>query len=108
MNREIKFRAFDDGKMLTMPTDTNFVLSRFFGFLRDDAIIMQYTGLKDKNGKEIYEGDITDEGLVIFHNEYLGFFVKNDYEEEQLRPLYDFAFLEIIGNVYETPQLLNP
>jgi len=77
-------------------------------FQEKDIVIMQYTGLKDSNGKEIYEGDITDEGLVIFHNEYLGFFVKNDYEEEQLRPLYDFAFLEIIGNVYETPQLLNP
>jgi hypothetical protein len=68
---------------------------------------MQYTGLKDRNGKEIYEGDFTDEGPVIFHNDYLGFFVKTNSEEE-FKPLYDFALLEIIGNIYENPELLKP
>ena len=58
MNREIKFRAFDDSEMLTMPINTNYGLSRFFGCLRDDAVIRQFTGLLDKNGKEIYEGDV--------------------------------------------------
>lgn len=58
MPREIKFRAFDDGHMITMPLDTNFGISRFFGIIRDDAVIMQFTGLRDKHGKEIYENDI--------------------------------------------------
>ena len=71
--------------------------------------VMQYTGLKDKNGKEIYEGDIvrhaTDEGVykVIFEDG--GFYVKNLFE-------YDFQTineypLEIIGNIYENPELLK-
>lgn len=58
MEREIKFRAWDDGNMLQQPIDGCFGLSRFLGFLREDAILMQYTGLKDNNGKDIYDGDI--------------------------------------------------
>lgn len=71
--------------------------------------IMQYTGLKDKNDKEIYEGDIvkhaTDEGVykVIFEDG--GFYVKNLFE-------YDFQTineypLEVIGNIYENPELME-
>jgi uncharacterized phage protein (TIGR01671 family) len=72
-----------------------------------NGTLCQFTGLTDKNGKEIYEGDITDEGEVIFHTEYLGFFVKTEWAEQEFKPLYDFAFLEIIGNIYENPELLK-
>lgn len=57
IQREIKFRAFDDGKMLSMPINSNYGISRFFGILREDAVIMQFTGMLDCDGKEIYEGD---------------------------------------------------
>jgi len=134
MNREIKFRAFDDGKMLTMPIDTNFELSMFFGFLRDDAIIMQYTGLKDRNGKEIYEGDIVEtDGSMSFNNYesdegakreifvlptgFCGVRLSNEFDKKHpssahIWQNYDLwniqKSLNIIGNIYETPQLLNP
>ena len=53
--REIKFRAWDGKDMLNMPLNTNFGISRFFGILEETANVMQFTGLHDKNGKEIFE-----------------------------------------------------
>ena len=57
MSREIKFRAWDDGKMLFSPINSNYGLSRFLGYIREDAILEQFTGLKDKSGVDIYESD---------------------------------------------------
>ena len=62
--REIKFRVWNSGKMLTGIT----LASMFYeglsgeakGFRYNGMPLMQYTGLKDKNGKEIYEGDIVE------------------------------------------------
>ena len=67
----------------------------------------QYTGLTDKNGKEIYEGDIPDGyGAVFFSNEYLGYFAESN-EFECGYPICDIPIIEIIGNIHENPELLE-
>ena len=66
---------------------------------------MQYTGLKDKNGKEIYEGDIIDIGdkvvevsdIYSFREIYLVHGLKDGHK----------IYGEIIGNIYENPELIK-
>jgi len=122
MNREIKFRAFDDGVMLYSHNNTinnsNIQNEWFFNSIREDAIVMQYTGLKDKNGKEIYEGDIctmfTDAPTeVVFKDGAFGYDDQSWYfisfDQNQWFAWKEGASdnIEIIGNIYENPELLQ-
>ncbi len=66
----------------------------------------QYTGRKDKHRKEIFEGDKDDEhGVVVYDNEYLGFFCRPNYpNKEGDKPLYDCPLFEIIGTIHDMPK----
>lgn len=120
--REIKFRAWDktiekmytpfiefDGEGLTKYTEHQ-------GYLE----LMQYTGLSDKNGEEIYEGDVVEavgyriSGGGILKSKMLvewkdgGFRLKRLYKSPQTYPtLSDTKRLRVVGNIYENPKLLK-
>lgn len=128
--REIKFRGWNKTKscfekdfsinnngILTLPHNTK---------TKNTIIVLQYTNLKDKNGVEIYEGDIVeyssevynqsiqDKGVVYF--EKGAFCYKNNkneswlldecmYDEQQTSVLN--SKLKVIGNIYENPELMK-
>lgn len=81
---------------------------------KKDLKIMEYTGLKDKNNKEIYEGDILFESFgkryykVVFENGGFRAEFNGDFEEYSL-DLIDVVAqgCEIVGNIYENPELLG-
>ncbi|MHB8096083.1 MAG: YopX family protein [Erysipelotrichaceae bacterium] len=133
--REIKFRAWDGEKMLTvinLPCDSfNGIFSDVGTIverpccLENDSVnihfkgieIMQYTGLKDKNGKEIYEKDIVkadnftldkyhiefiDGGYCLTHKKLEGYTI-------DINMMYPSTGckIEVIGNIYENLELLN-
>lgn len=117
MNREIKFRAYGNvtnqmhyfdlmeytimnevGQEEVLPTTQSFSL-------------MQYTGLKDKNGKEIYERDIVkihsdiyDDNLEVHFS--CGGFMAGDAFLDDYWNMYGHMF-EVIGNKFENPELLE-
>lgn len=72
-----------------------------------EEYFMQYTGLKDKNGKEIYEGDINqDGGVVIWNNDDASFCWH--YEGIETQPFgEENEWCEIRGNIFENPELLE-
>lgn len=71
--------------------------------------LMQYTGLKDKNGKEIYEADILrNSNGTLSRVSYLDYrFTTTINEEEEGRELLNHKTREVIGNIYENPELLK-
>jgi uncharacterized phage protein (TIGR01671 family) len=123
--REIKFRAWDKSdksksdlprmspKVWT-PTELMEASIRTQKVLYDDDFIwMQYTGLKDMNGKEIYEGDVLKDlhsqihGIRWIQDEgNLKAVFMDGFDNDQYRHFRDIQFMEVIGNIYENPELL--
>jgi len=106
MKREIKFRAWDKEKgMLNYRGIFN--TPNFF----DNSNLMQYTGLKDKNGRDVYEGDILELNNLLFGKVEFKFGCYRVYiKDAQVFILgIDIAQnnIEIIGNIYENPKLLT-
>jgi len=134
MSREIKYKAWlkEEKKMVIVETidfseksiqylEKNEIIDAYLlrtTFL-EDIELMQYTGIKDKNGKEIYEGDILKYkfpydrrlkhvSLVKFIETEASFGLKDIYGNEI--PLYRITannYFEVIGNIYENPELLE-
>ena len=149
MNRPIKFRVWDVEKNKFLPSYADKRIEFYHEqgkdwhekqvrdivpvswFLQDhnnnlaNYIVTQYTGLTDKNGKEIYEGDIVkynpDEpnveriGIIEFSDYYNGWSIKDSH----CYPLSDFGvyslslpflsinLIEIVGNIFENKELLK-
>ena len=125
MNREIKFRAwdsiagkmwedvyFDGGHIYTIGPDGEnaSTMPRW-----EDNAIMQFTGLLDKNGKEIYESDVV---RIWADPKHYGGYTGHDYAEAVVwnpqearfelteHGFYDFEFIQVIGNIHENKELL--
>lgn len=121
-NREIKFRAWNLIEKKWYYHDAlgeieivgNCTLGgfNFDGYV--DYHLMQYTGLKDKNGVEIYENDVIDyyykdqaiRGVVQFGKVSWCIFYKTPKGFDRLNRLNPKAEIEVIGNIYENPELL--
>lgn len=109
MSREIKFRVWDknENDIVRWELLNDGIIDLYHLFFAKDKnlIIQQFTGLKDKNGKEIYEGDILDSKCVVsFNDGMFGIFDKHNYMGLNS---YMSKFREVIGNIYETPELLQ-
>lgn len=126
-----KFRAYDSGSLCRMYQPDEVMVGNGDIWIIDedsaagewivnnDIHLMQSTGLKDKHGKEIFEGDIlgieTDEGIlnvnVFWDSKHALFMFESEIhnEKELLAELVEdntYPF-EIIGNIYENPELLE-
>lgn len=114
MSREIKFRAWDILSKRMMEDIELWLIPYgvLFPHTPDQRCLelMQFTGLLDKNGKEIYEGDVL--GLKYFAHwvvicEPGAFHIYNVTDPNKTYPLVQTFEREVIGNIYENPELLE-
>ena len=127
MPREIKFRAWDKEKKELFSLG-NPLLPKYRNSLKEygEYELMQYTGLKDKNGKDIYDGDllkyVNSKGVSfanslhqVIYQESRGRFALKVLDDKINEPRslvqrsasWDNSRFQIIGNIYENPELLK-
>ena len=131
MNREIKFRAFDtENKEMLEVQELDYedswngqpmVRTTMYNdyFDTEKMILMQYTGLKDKNGVEIYEGDIV-QTRIFEDSTSEKYVVKYDTDRAGFFPfacgdgcgccetdVISATYAEILGNIYDNPELIE-
>lgn len=134
-----KFRAYDSGSLSRMYQpdevmvgngniwiiDENSVAGEWI--VNNDIHLMQSTNLHDKNGKEIFEGDIVkrdgikrpevvrfgewiDVDSLGYKEQYIGFYFESEHEGQEwlhsVEPQFNHLY-KIIGNIYENPELLE-
>ncbi|MFN3658184.1 MAG: YopX family protein [Pseudolabrys sp.] len=105
--REIKFRGWDEENKVMMPAQDLSQSRVYWPWLGvKDFTLMQFTGLHDKNGKEIYEGDVVR--FIVDGNRWPVLFEKGAYRVglNGLASL-NLANHEVIGNIYENQELLK-
>lgn len=113
MNRVIKFRAWHKAQkeMVYFNLRDQFQMAALAGLMTGEdetGYLMQYTGLQDKNGQDIYEGDFIEDdehfyGVVYWCDDSFMWCVSD------VGGLCDFCIgKNVIGNIYENPELLEP
>lgn len=126
MNREIKFRGRHKisgkwyyGYLFKRKNAWIITSNGFTEYVVDSNTVGEYTGLKDKNGKEIYKGDAVEfygdyciqeqfglrKAMVKWDNDDLCFYLDSDADRMTFDQNKDG--LEVIGNIYENPNLLE-
>ncbi len=117
--REIKFRAWDEFHGL-MEYNVNVnrgkpVKQGYQWFNAENTVhdseLMQFTGLKDKNGKEIYEGDVLENsedvrGVLRYVTKHAGLLI-HCFLDEQYYYIGHAHKYKVLGNIYENPELLK-
>lgn len=119
--REIKFRAWDEERKEMLPP-WSIWKTDLFHYERTYCLrLMQFTGLRDKNGKEIYEGDILSailhggtntQHIVEWSDRVMGWWARNTKATNnrdgccQLFVYAYYSLFEVIGNIYENPEML--
>lgn len=128
-----KFRAYDSGSLTRMyQPDEVMVCDGNIWIIDEDDVagswivnndlnLMQSTGLKDKKGKEVFEGDViaievddteTPINARVFQNSKIGVLMFHVFEDNEDVPMVELlednsVAFEIIGNIYENPELLE-